>query len=412
MLKKNKLTLYHFTPTLFLRFISVISFISFLIFFPCSGCRKYSDPNARFYKYLGLPDKSKPLELEKRRVNLDKNHALEILLVYKSNKGAPWKMAILKKKLGSNDYKKIFEETISHKEDLLDRLLVKDFFKEGFNSISLEFSTYEAGREKGLKKFIVYRLPSTIKARGTLGQMAQRAIFFDTVEYDASSKASEESPIKWIDTNEDGQLEIVTSKKENNEKEKEYAYSKLNLYKGAKIYKFNGVEFMNFSLDKPFLFYKDIVVPGILKPGDKGEIIYRVVNLGIYSPKSYLSFSFPMKNRVRVLSLKNLARRYGKGSSIFHLRKKTYIRAKYPLVEYSIFPWPKRRIYTFRLEISVPENTKNDTVEILHRASLEYRGRSIFVPDPNSDVKTGSLIPRQKDQQGFPSYPTRIRIAR
>jgi hypothetical protein len=164
-------------------------------------------------------------------------------------------------------------------------------------------------------------------------------------------------------------------------------------------------------VDQPFLYYKKIILPQNLKQGESGEVIFKMTNLGTYTPKAYMTFSFPQKVKHKILSLKNVGRNYETGSRIFHLKSRGYISAKYPLIEYSIFPWPNKRVYTFKMQVLAQKDMKEDKMLLLQRASLEARGRSIFTPPPGEKDDLGKNgYQTDIDQQGFPAYLFKVKI--
>lgn len=366
------------------------------------ACDRNEDPNAKYYPFLNLQKQEKPLQLKTRRVNLDKSLALEILLVHKKDKGSPWRMAILKKKSGKKEYKTWRRLELAPKNALLDRLLVQDFFLDGFNSVELEFSLFNNGQKLDKKKVFLTRAPfdkPLLERKFAIEQHKNKS----AAQKNEKSKNSEDSPIRWEDTNQDGHLELVLPAKAGNKKKKKlkYAYSLSQRYQNASIYKFNGIEFRSFQPDKPFFFYSEIELPDKVQPGKSYHGKFRISNLGAYTSKSYHSFSFAPPIQVKVTSLKHLARYYQPGRQIFNIGQKEYMRARYPLLEYTVSPWPQKRTYTMKMKLTIPKNLKNNNkLLIMHRSSFEYRGKNTYSPSP----KEGSDYPFKTDQQGMPSY--------
>jgi hypothetical protein len=371
-----------------------------------AACDRYEDPNAKYYPFMNLQEGEKPLQLKTRRINLNKSLALEILLVHKKDKESPWCMTILKKKPGKKEYKTWRRLELAPKTALLDRLLVQDFFLDGFNSVELEFSLFEDGSKLNKKRVLLARAPFD-------KPLLQREFALDpqnsrpTTDNDKKTKKKKDSqakssPIHWEDTNQDGHLELVLPGKASDKKKKEpkYAYSLSRRYQNATIYKFNGIEFRTFQPDKPFFFYSKIDIPDKVQPGQSYNSTFRISNLGAYTAKCYHSFSFMPPIQVKVTSLKHLARYYRPGRQIFNISQKEYMRARHPLLEYTISPWPKKRTYTMKMELTIPKSVKDhDKLFILHRSSFEYRGRNTYSPSPQ-----GSDYPFKTDQQGMPSY--------
>lgn len=373
-----------------------------LIFLSIFSCKRYEDPNKPYYKYLGLQEGQKPLQFERRRVNLDSSLALEILLIYKNSKGAPWLMTILKKKRGEESYFPFYTKEIAESPLLLDRIVIKDFFKDSFNSIYIEFSRYKSAENKdnqNQEKIIqLYRYPFR------KGPVLYREIPASLLtEKNQHQKESSSHLIDWEDTNSDGRLELILPKVKTKEKSLEYAYGKMNKYKDMEILKFNGIEFIPFSIDKPFLYFQSVEIPKKIKKGQEQEVFYRISNLGAYSAKIYLTFSIQEIAKLRGKSLKNYGRSYRPGYSIFHLGKKENMRAKYPLVEYTMYPWPRFRTFTFRLSVEIPKRSKLEKLTLLTRYSSQYLNRNIYFPAPDRKDLA-------RDQQGMPAYSASVDI--
>ncbi len=366
------------------------------------GCKKNQDPNQEYFKWI-LPGKSeKPLQFHKRRINLDTTLALETVMVYKLTKESAWEMMILKKIRGKEEDEKIFHKEISPAASLLDRILVKDFFKDGHNSIFLEFSHFSGSDAKlSHKKLMIWRSPFTDNS--LLNKEIPAALLSKTAAPSSGSSDQGSPEIRWEDTNDDGHLELVLPSAGKKEEQVKYAYGKMNDYLDKEVLKFNGFEFVPFVIDKPFLVYRDIKLPDYLTPGQSQEVQFRISNLGSYTAKSYVTFTLSSQAMVQLKSLENFGKVYRPGRRIFNLKKNQDMTALQPVSEYTLYPWPKYRTYTFRFQITLPKESKEKELTILNRYSVQYRNRNTYEPNPKrTDLKT--------DQQGYPAYPFTIPV--
>ncbi len=398
--------------------MSVFFALSLLFFslIALGGCEKHKDPNAPFYKYLSLQQNQKPLHFEKRRINLDKSFALEILLVFKVAKDSDWYLMILKKKPAQEEYFVHSKIKVADKDDILDRVLIKDLFLDAYNSVGLEFSrvpeltkqtdhqTDKNNTSPKYKKITVFRYPDTSAIWSQKFAVTNQRKKILTQQAKASSSAKEKSSdndlfFQWQDTNGDGHYELLVPSNTESDDKQQYAYSAAQGLKNFDIYKFNGVEFVNFDPAKPFFYFRQLKMPAKVQAGKKYDIDIKITNLGGYTAKSYFSISAEPAALFTMQSLKQFGRIYRPGSSVFHYRKNGHIRSSYPLVEYTVFPWPKKRTYTFRLTMKIPEKTKAKQIVLKHRAAVEFRGRSTYLPDASH--KSSKI---QTDQQGFPAY--------
>jgi hypothetical protein len=147
---------------------------------------------------------------------------------------------------------------------------------------------------------------------------------------------------------------------------------------------FNGFEVIPGLSSQP--------IPAITYFQKIGENRYKIEfkNRGGYSTVTYLSLSFPGEGKLKSNSA--LVRIYPSGSSIYSGSLRKYISSKEPLLEITKEAWGQNVRFSVEFEYEGPGE------DILIRSSYRYNGQTETIPNESS------LVTAIRDQQGYLAY--------
>lgn len=358
---------------------SLVSFVS------CSQKELPSDAEIRAAIYG--KDGGQPVRvLGQKQINLDETPEMETLVLFQSGtsevlaafrkEGSSWtflwKLEFFLQNLGAIFYDSKLKswvpgsapgkEKVTFAGDCLQRIVVAELPGDNFNSVFIEVLSEEPplglfsvpmGYRKGKKIWDGFQLKEHEELK-----RSKRVDF----EYNAKDKSFRIFP-----TNPNYSQEFV----------------------------FNGWEMIaNLSM-QPVPAFVSLEVDPKFEIGKESSVTLQLKNRGNYVSLTYLSLSFPEAGSVRLAGETQGVRLYKKGDIVYNVVSNKKIPAEYPLLEVTKEGWANNFRYGVKFFYTPKESV---TPKILFRSTYKFYHEIVSIPNQFS------VVPFERDQQGFPSY--------